>query len=111
MLGSSRSTQRVSVVTRLRIEEPAISSLSMRRCHSFGLSCEAMTVAWRPSRAAMISNRSTEFCVDIGVVMKSVDQQERDGLAGVHLLEVAAVPGDVDSVQVVTDVGEVCMAK
>lgn len=55
---------------RLRIES-AISSPSMRRYHSFGSSCEAMTVARRPSRAYMISNRSTEFCVDIGVVMKS----------------------------------------
>lgn len=34
-------------------------------------SCEAMSVAQRFSRAFMVSNRSTAFCVVIGVVMKS----------------------------------------
>ena len=51
---------------RLRMES-AISSPSIRRYHSLGSSWEAMSVAQRFSRASMISNRSTAFCVDTGV--------------------------------------------
>lgn len=39
-----------------------------------------------------------------------VDQQERDGLVGVHLLEVAAVLGGAGPVQIVADVGEARVA-
>lgn len=39
-----------------------------------------------------------------------VDQQERDGLVGVHLLEVAAVLSDAGPVQIVADVGRARVA-
>ena len=70
MLGPSRSMQRAPVAMRFRIES-AISSPSMRRYHSLGSSCDAIMVPRRPYLASMISNRSTAFCVAIGVVMKS----------------------------------------
>ena len=51
--------------------ESAISSPSILRYHSLGSSWEAMSVAARPSRAYIISKRSTAFRVATGVVMKS----------------------------------------